>query len=121
MSRTFTKIRPRILVQPTQLRIFIKISKIEFPGNQVKIFISWDSASLTESETLFQYQKIATGEKLTPDQRMAKISEWPNSKWMAKFLSFSKQRMAMAIHQIGKIQIGEWPVKTLSLAHPYAY
>ena len=40
---------------------------------------------------------------------------------MAKFLSFSKQRMAMAIHQIGKIQIGEWPVKTLSLANPYAY
>ena len=57
----------------------------------------------------------------TPDQRMAKISEWPNSKWMAKFLSFSKQRMAMAIHQIGKIQIGEWPVKTLSLANPNAY
>ena len=43
------------------------------------------------------------------------------NKWMAKFLSFSKQRMAMAIHQIGKIQIGEWPVKTLSLANPYAY
>ena len=29
--------------------------------------------------------------------------------------------MAMAIHQIAKIQIGEWPVKTLSLAYPNAY
>ena len=64
---------------------------------------------------------FSIAEYRTPDQRMAKISEWPNSKWMAKFLSFSKQRMAMAIHQIGKIQIGEWPVKTLSLANPYAY
>ena len=40
---------------------------------------------------------------------------------MAKFLSFQKQRMAMAIHQIGKIQIGEWRVKTFSLANPNAY
>ena len=29
--------------------------------------------------------------------------------------------MAMAIHQIAKIQIGEWPVKTLSLANPNVY
>ena len=43
------------------------------------------------------------------------------NKEMAKFLSFPKQRMAMAIHQIAKIQIGEWPVKTLSLANPNAY
>ena len=57
----------------------------------------------------------------TPDQRMAKIGEWPNSKWMAKIWNFPKQRMAMAIHQIVKIQIGEWPVKILSLAHPNDY
>ena len=56
--------------------------------------------------------------KSTTDQRMAKIGEWPNSKWMAKIWNFPKQRMAMAIHQIVKIQIGEWPVKILSLAHP---
>ena len=47
--------------------------------------------------------------------------ERPNSKWMAKFLSFPKQRMTMAIHQIGKILKGELPFKTLSLAHPNAY
>ena len=29
--------------------------------------------------------------------------------------------MAMAIHQIAKILIGEWPFKTLSLAHSNAY
>jgi len=29
--------------------------------------------------------------------------------------------MAMAIHQIAKIQIGEWPVKTLFLANPNAF
>ena len=40
---------------------------------------------------------------------------------MAKFLSFPKQRMAMATHQIAKIKIGEWPVKTLPLANPNAY
>ena len=40
---------------------------------------------------------------------------------MAKFLSFPKQRMAMAIHQIAKIQIGEWQVKILFLANPNAY
>ena len=40
--------------------------KIGLPGNQIKIFISWDSASLTESETLFWYQKISTGENLVP-------------------------------------------------------
>ena len=55
--------RPRILTLPTQLQIFIEISRIEFSGNQVKIFISLDSASLTESETLFRLQKISTGKK----------------------------------------------------------
>ena len=40
---------------------------------------------------------------------------------MAEFLSFPNQRMAMAIHRIAKIQIGEWPFKTLSLANPNAY
>ena len=52
---------PRILVPPTQLQNFIKISRIGFPGNLVKIFISWDSASLTESENLFGLRKIITG------------------------------------------------------------
>ena len=61
---TFMKKRPRILVLPTQLLIFIEISKIELPGNQVKIFISLDSASFTESKTLFRLQKISTGKKL---------------------------------------------------------
>ena len=55
--------RPRILALPTQLQFFIEISRIEFPGNQVKIFISLDSASFTESETLFRLQKISTGKK----------------------------------------------------------
>ena len=55
------KKRPRILTLPTQLQIFIEISSIELPGNQVKIFISLDSASFTESETLFRIQKISTG------------------------------------------------------------
>ena len=58
------KNRPRILALPTQLQIFIEISRIELPGNQVKIFISLDSASFTESETLFRLQKISTGKKL---------------------------------------------------------
>ena len=57
------KKRPRILALPTQLQIFIEISRIELPGNQVKIFISLDSASFTESETLFRLQKISTGKK----------------------------------------------------------
>ena len=45
---------------PTQLQIFIRISRIGLPGIQVKIFtyenhgISQESASLTESETLGQ-------------------------------------------------------------------
>ena len=58
------RIRPRILGLPTQFKIFIEISRIEFPRNQVKIFISLDSASLTESETLFGAQKISTEKKL---------------------------------------------------------
>ena len=48
---------PRILALPTQLQIFIKISRIEFPGNQVKTFISLESVSFTESKTLFRLQK----------------------------------------------------------------
>ena len=53
---------------------------------------------------------------------MAKISEWPNSKWMAKISIFQKRRMAMAIHQIAKIrQIGEWSVKIVFWANPNAY
>ena len=47
----------RILVLPTQLRFFLKISRIGFPGNPVKIFISRDSASFTESETVFEPEK----------------------------------------------------------------
>ena len=58
------KKRPRILTLPTQLQIFIEISSIELPGNQVKIFISLDSASFTESGTLFRQQKISTGKKM---------------------------------------------------------
>ena len=61
---TFMKKRPRILALPTQLQIFIEISRIELPGNQVKIFISLDSASFTESGTLFRLQKISTGKEL---------------------------------------------------------
>ena len=55
---------PRILVLPTQLGFFIKISRIGFPGNQFKIFISWESASLTVSETVFELKKISTGKKI---------------------------------------------------------
>ena len=51
--------QPRIEVLPTQF----KILKIGYPRNLVTIFISWDSASLTKSEQLFEYQKISTGEK----------------------------------------------------------
>ena len=58
------KKRPRMLALPTQLQIFMKISRIGFPGNQVKIFVSWESASLTESESLFGPLKISTGKKL---------------------------------------------------------
>ena len=50
----------RILVLPTQLRFLIKISRIGFPGNPVEIFTSLDSASRTESEILFQYEKISS-------------------------------------------------------------
>ena len=57
---------PRILVLPTQLQILIKISRIGFPGNQVKIFISRDSASLTESKTVFGLEKISKGKKIAP-------------------------------------------------------
>ena len=34
-----------------------QLSRIGFPGNQVKIFISPDSASFTESETVFEPEK----------------------------------------------------------------
>ena len=54
----------RILVLPTQLGFVIKISRIGLPGNQFKIFISWESASLTVSETVFELRKISTGKKL---------------------------------------------------------
>ena len=57
------KKRPRILALPTQLQIFITISRIEFSEIQVEILISLESASFTgtESETLFRLQKIPTG------------------------------------------------------------
>ena len=45
---------------PTQLKIFIKISRVGFPWNLAKFFISLDSASLTESENLFGPRKIIT-------------------------------------------------------------
>ena len=63
-KQTFMRKHPRILVLPTQLKIFITIAKIGFPGNQIKIFISRDSASLTESKTVFGLEKISTGKKL---------------------------------------------------------
>ena len=66
MRHNFIRKHPRIFVQPTQLRVSMKISSIRLPGNRVKIFISWDSASLTESESVFEYQKISTGKKLAP-------------------------------------------------------
>ena len=65
MRHTFVRNRPRILMLPTQLRILIKISRTGFPGNVTKIFISRESASLTESETLFGLEKNLTGKKLT--------------------------------------------------------
>ena len=48
---------PRIFVLPTQLQILIKISRIGLPGNSVKICISWDLASLTESDKIFGLKK----------------------------------------------------------------
>ena len=51
---------------PTQLQIFIKISRIGFPGNQVKNYISSDSEFFTESESLFGLGKICTGKKSAP-------------------------------------------------------
>jgi len=56
----------RILLLPTQLQIFIKISRTGFPGNQVKIFISLDSEFFTESDSLFGLEKISTGKKSAP-------------------------------------------------------
>jgi len=61
---TYMKKRPRILALPTQLQIFIRISRIGLPGIQVKIFISRESASVTESETRFGLRKIFTGKNL---------------------------------------------------------
>ena len=46
------------------IRIFIKISRTGLPGNRVKIYIPWDSATLIESESLFGYQNISIREKL---------------------------------------------------------
>ena len=43
------------------ITIFIKISRIGFTGNPAKIFISSNSASLTESNNLFGPRKISTG------------------------------------------------------------
>ena len=63
LRQIFMRKHPRILVLPTQLKIFITISKIGFPGNQIKIFISWDSASLIESNNLFEPRKISTRKK----------------------------------------------------------
>ena len=40
---------PTHIIAIHAITIFIKISMIEFPGNPVKIFISWESASLTDS------------------------------------------------------------------------
>ena len=40
IKHTFRRKHPRISVLPTQLQILIKISRIGFPGNQFKIFIS---------------------------------------------------------------------------------
>ena len=57
---------PRILVPPTQLQIFIKISRTKFPGNLIANFISSDSEFFTESESLFGLGKISTGKKLAP-------------------------------------------------------
>ena len=53
IRQTFMRNHPRIWVLPTQLQIFITLPKTGFPGNLLKIFISSDSASFTESETLF--------------------------------------------------------------------
>ena len=38
-------------------------SRIELPGNQVKNFISLDSASLTESESYLDYKKSSQEKK----------------------------------------------------------
>ena len=64
MWHTFIRKHPRKLVLPTQLQIFIKISRIGFPGNQVKIFTSWVSASLTESKKPIWSRKISAGKNL---------------------------------------------------------
>ena len=55
---------PHILVATTQLQFFIKISRTEFPGNQVINLISRDSEFSTESESLIG--KISTGQKSAP-------------------------------------------------------
>ena len=66
IRHSFTKKDPRILVPPTQLQIFIKISRTEVPGNPVINFISLDSEFFTESESLFGLGKISTGQKSAP-------------------------------------------------------
>ena len=50
---------PTLIISATYaITIFIKFSRIGFPGIQVKILISRDSASLTESETVLGLEEI---------------------------------------------------------------
>ena len=55
---------PRIWVPPTQFQNFNQNSKIEFPGNLAKIFISPESEFSTESFPVFWNKKIARRKKL---------------------------------------------------------
>ena len=49
----FIKERPRNVIQPTQIQIWLRISRIRFPWNPTKIFIPGDSAQKTESDDIF--------------------------------------------------------------------
>ena len=49
---------PSLIISATQLQFFIKFSRIGFPGIQVKILKSRDSASVTESETVLGLEEI---------------------------------------------------------------
>ena len=62
--QTKIKIRPRILVQPTQFKNSTKNFKIEFPGNQAKIFISPESAQFIDSFWIFLSEKFPCKKKL---------------------------------------------------------
>ena len=66
IRHSFTKKDPRILVPPTQLQIFNKISRTEVPRNPVINFISLDSEFFTESESLLDLGKKFTGKKSAP-------------------------------------------------------